>query len=91
LADAFTIDGRSTLPGCSLRYFAGGVDVTTDISNGTFTTATLEPGGSTNLVLRVEVRRTAQLGLRMPVRIAAISLTDPHAKDVVLASVDVSR
>jgi uncharacterized delta-60 repeat protein len=91
IADSFRVRARDSLPGCVVRYFQQGHNVTSAVGDGSFATREVEPGGRTSLVLRVVVRSKARLGLRPDIELVTGSLTRRAARDVVVAKVVVVR
>jgi hypothetical protein len=90
-ADGFRLRGAGSTERFRVRYLAGGVDVTAAVVAGTYRTATLAPGASTSLRVKVTPTRRSRDGDRRTVVLRAISLADAAALDRVAVRVTVRR
>ena len=72
-------------PSMSVAIESNSVDVTLAVTAGTFTTASLAPGASQKLLLRVLVSPSAQVGDKSVVVFHAASVSEPTSVDVVRA------
>lgn len=90
-ADAFRLSGAGSTVRYRVRYLVGGVDVTRAVVAGTYRTATLTPGTSTSLRVKVTPTRRAPIGDRRTVALRATSLADPTAVDRVATRVTTRR
>ncbi len=88
VADSFTVQSTETGSGSiAIAYLVGGVDVTAEVTAGTYTVSELAPGAAILLVMRVSVAPDAPTGLRKKVVVRQSSLGDPTRVDAVRASV----
>jgi hypothetical protein len=55
LADTLTITGTGTAHGFTVTYFRGATNVTSQVKNGTYSTGSLAPGGSSTLKMVVKL------------------------------------
>jgi hypothetical protein len=78
--------GCGSLTGFSVRYLAGGVDVTTQVLGGTYVVGPLQVGESSPLTMSVKVGRRA-VGKVYSCRLTTTSTTATAEKDAVLAKV----
>jgi hypothetical protein len=83
VADRLSIKGSAGTAKFRISYFAGGRNVTSKVTAGTYKTPSLAPGAS--FTLRVKVTRTtaANVGNSKTVKVAARSLNQPSRHDAV--------
>lgn len=85
-AEPLTVKATVTNPATmSARFESAGVDVTSAVTAGTYTTPSLATGASRTLLLRVTVAPNAVVGDKSVVVVNAISSVDPSGLDVVRA------
>ena len=93
--NAGTNSGRIAVKGCksstgfTVQYLKGTTNVTTNVTAGTYKTATLAPGASQVLKLKIAVSPTATAGQIDTCAVTASSAGASTSKDVVKAKVQV--
>jgi hypothetical protein len=90
-AGSFALTGTGSTRRVRVHYLGGGVDVTAAVVAGTYRTATLQPGQSITLKLRVTPTRRARIGSIHRVLMRAGSLVDGTTPDEVATAVTVVR
>lgn len=90
-ADGFRLKGTGSNRRFQVRYLSDGVDVTHAVVAGTFRTATLQPGQSATLLVKVTPTRRAPSGRTHSVTMRATSLGDATRTDRVAALVTARR
>ena len=90
--DSLTVAGRDAgRPGYTVQYKHLGVDVTSQVEAGTFTTGPLEPGASVVLQVKTTADPGVPAGARHRVDVTARSVANPVAGDTVRARVTAFR
>lgn len=88
-SDAIAVKGCKSSSGLMVKYFKGTTDVTTEVTAGTYKTATLAAGATRVLKLKIAVSSAATAGDTHTCGVTASSNATPTKKDVVKAKVKV--
>ncbi len=81
--EALKVRGQRSTAHYAVRYFTGGVDITTKLNNGTYTTPVLAPGVARSIKVVVTVSSVAPAGGQVDRLVTATSSSDSKQKDVV--------
>jgi hypothetical protein len=84
--DLFIVQGCAPQSGVFAAFVHDGVDVTDEVTSGTFETSELEPGASTTIELRLGIKKKADVR-NVRCRIAVTSGDDRSVRDTVVAKV----
>jgi len=91
--DSFTVQGNSGTTRFTVKYLAGGVNVTPQVVAGTWETNELDPNGTEtqHLQVRIKPKSSAKIGSTLSRLITVTSVGNPAEKDAVKARVTVKR
>ncbi len=83
VSDSFAVRATPSDPAFSITYRHQGVDVTDDVTAGSYGTSALNPGDTFQIKVEVTVRATAPVGARLRAVLNAKSSDFPERKDTV--------
>jgi uncharacterized membrane protein len=78
-ADQFIVNGLGSDAAYRVRYFMGGIEVTTSVVNGTLQTGVLQPGQVQRLKIKVRVLRNAPVGSQLQRLLTLTSVGNSNA------------
>lgn len=81
--DTFGLTGTRSTTRFTITYSTDGTSITRAITNGTYRTRALRPGGSTTIRVRVAPRTSAPVDAKVIARLTATSTYDPNVSDTV--------
>ena len=81
--DTLRLRGTASTAAFRMRYSTGGVDITPQVTAGTYTTPTLAPGATFEITVEVKVKTSAPAGSSLTATLTAKSTTDLTIKDKV--------
>ncbi|QVT79621.1 hypothetical protein ENKNEFLB_02004 [Nocardioides aquaticus] len=84
-ADTLAVDATADDRRFPVSYRTGGADVTRAVEAGTWTTGSMEPGGSVTLVVKVRRTRSVRPGAKRAVTVVTASAGSPDVRDAVVA------
>ena len=83
VADTLRLKGTRASTHYRVTYTAGGLDITDEVTAGTYTTPVLSPGATHTVRAVVKVKATAPIGSSLTAALTAKSATTPAVKDTV--------
>jgi hypothetical protein len=82
-ADSFKVSGLASKAGYTVTYMSGATDITSAVVAGTYTTASLAPGQSAVVTVKVAVNSNAAAGSKVARVVTITSVGAPTKKDAV--------
>lgn len=82
-ADELRLRGTATTSRFRVLYFTGGFDITSQVTDGTYTTPTLAPGAAVVVKVEVKVKSSAPAGSAVSATVTTRSTSDPTRQDKV--------